>query len=69
MAETKKQRDMPSGTVFAYSLRSVFIGNDEDGDAVTSAIVEVAEPVKKVTRLKGQALIAMQAFGDPQNGT
>jgi RecA/RadA recombinase len=64
MAETKKQRDMPSGTVFAYSLRSVFIGNDEDGDAVTSAIVEVAEPVKKVTRLKGQALIAMQAFGD-----
>lgn len=64
MAETKKQRDMPSGKVFAYSLRSVFIGNDEDGDAVTSAIVEVAEPVKKVTRLKGQALIAMQAFGD-----
>jgi hypothetical protein len=64
MAETKKQRDMPSGTVFAYSLRSVFIGNDEDGDAVTSAIVEVAEPVKKVTRLKGQALIAIQAFGD-----
>jgi len=64
MAETKKQRDMPSGTVFAYSLRGVFIGNDEDGDPVTSAIVEVAEPVKKVTRLKGQALIAMQAFGD-----
>jgi hypothetical protein len=64
MAEAKKQRDMPSGTVFAYSLDSVFIGNDEDGDAVTSAVVVPAEPVKKIVRLKGQALIAMQAFGD-----
>lgn len=64
MAETKKQRDMPSDKVFAYTLRGVFIGTDEDGDAVTSAVVDVAEPVKKVTRLKGKALIAMQAFGD-----
>ncbi len=64
MAETKKQRDMPSGKVFAYTLRSVLIGHDEDGDAVTSAVVDVAEPVKKAVRLKGQALIAMQAFGD-----
>lgn len=64
MAKTKKQRDMPSGKVFAYTLRSVFIGNDEDGDAVTSAVVEVTDPVKKVTKLTGQALIAMQAFGD-----
>lgn len=64
MAEAKKQRDMPSGRVFAYTLRSVLIGYDEDGDAVTSAVVEVTEPVKVATRLKGQALIAMQAFGD-----
>jgi hypothetical protein len=64
MATTKKQRDMPSDKVFAYTLRSVFIGHDEDGDAVTSAVVEVTEPVKKATKLRGQALIAMQAFGD-----
>jgi hypothetical protein len=64
MAEDRKQRDREKGKVFAYTLKSVFIGNDEDGDAVTSAVVEVTEPVKKVTRLKGQALIAMQAFGD-----
>lgn len=50
--------------MFAYTLKSVFIGSDEDGDAVTSAVVEVVGPVKRVTRLKGQALIAMQAFGD-----
>jgi RecA/RadA recombinase len=64
MAADRKQRDREKGKVFAYTLRSVFIGNDEDGDAVTSAVVEVTEPVKKVVRLKGQALIAMQAFGD-----
>lgn len=64
-AEAKKQRDMPSGSIFAYKLRSVFLGNDEDGDAVTSAVVEVTEaPAKRAPRLKGQDLIAMQAFGD-----
>jgi hypothetical protein len=38
---------------------------DEDGDKVTSAVVEATEaPAKRAPRLKGQALIAMQAFGD-----
>lgn len=65
LAETKKQRDMTSGTVFAYRLRGVFLGTDEDGDKVTSAVVEPTEaPTKRAPRLKGQALIAMQAFGD-----
>lgn len=64
MAETRKQRDMPPDNVFAYTLRSVFIGQDEDGDDVTSAIVEPAEPVKKTPRLSGQQKIAMQAFED-----
>ncbi len=64
MAEARKQRDMPPDEVFAYTLRSVFIGHDEDGDAVTSAVVEVAEPVKKTPRLSGQQKIAMQAFED-----
>ena len=65
LAETKKQRDMPTGATFAYKLRGVLIGHDEDGDAVTTAIVEEADaPAKRAPRLKGQALIAMQAFGD-----
>lgn len=64
-AEALKQRDGPSGAIFAYQLRSVFLGNDEDGDAVTSAIVEPTDaPTKRAPRLKGQTLIAMQAFGD-----
>ncbi|WP_421907557.1 AAA family ATPase [Mameliella sp.] len=64
MAEARKQRDMPTDKVFAYSLRSVFIGHDEDGDPVTSAVVVPAEPVKKTPRLSGQQKIAMQAFED-----
>ncbi len=36
MAETRKQRDMPSDKVFTYTLRGILIGHDEDGDAVTS---------------------------------
>lgn len=64
MAETRKQRDMPPDNVFAYTLRSVFIGNDEDGDPVTSAIVQPTEPVKRIPRLSGQQKIAMQAFED-----
>ena len=64
MAQTKKQRDMSSDKVFAYTLRSVFIGHDEDGDEVTSAVVEEAEPVKKATRLVGQARLAIRAFDD-----
>ncbi|MBT54768.1 MAG: hypothetical protein CMF72_15380 [Mameliella sp.] len=64
MAEARKQRDMPADKVFAYTLRSVFIGHDEDGDKVTSAVVEPAEPVKKTPRLSGQQKIAMQAFED-----
>lgn len=64
MAETRKQRDMPCDNVFAYILRSVFLGTDSDGDAVTSAVVEEAEPVKKKVRLSGQQEIALQALAD-----
>jgi hypothetical protein len=64
-AKTRKQRDLPSGEVFSYQLRSVFIGLDEDGENVSSAVVEPTEaPAKVAPRLKGQALIAMQALGD-----
>tara|TARA_R110000850_G_scaffold229503_1_gene354339 strand:+ start:231 stop:713 length:483 start_codon:yes stop_codon:yes gene_type:complete len=45
-------------------LQSVFLGNDEDDDPVTSAVVEATEPVKKPTHLKGQSLIAKQALFD-----
>ncbi|MCK0102536.1 helicase RepA family protein [Pseudohalocynthiibacter sp. F2068] len=64
MAETRKQRDMICEKVFAYKLRDVFIGYDEDGDAVTSAVVEPTDPVKHEPKISGQAEVALQALGD-----
>lgn len=65
LAETKKQRDMPSGAVFAYTLKSVVLGLDEDGDEVTSAVVEATEtPTKRKPNLSGQQMVAMKAFDD-----
>ena len=57
-----KQRDMPKGKDFHYRLETIEIGHDEDGDRVTSAVIETAEPVKKKIKLKGKNLIAMQAL-------
>lgn len=62
MATARKQRDMPADSVFAYTLRSVQIGIDEDGDPVTSAVVEPAEAVSAVPKLSGRQKIAMQAL-------
>lgn len=64
MAEARKQRDMPCDGVFAYSLKPVFLGVDDDGDKVTSAVVEATEPVKRKVKLAGSAKIALQALDD-----
>lgn len=64
MAKDRKQRDKKKGKIFAYKLQSVALGDDEDGDAVTSAVVEATVPVKKPTHLSEQASIAKQAFDD-----
>lgn len=39
-----KQRDMMQGSPIGYALKSVELGRDDDGDAVTSAVVEYGEP-------------------------
>jgi len=65
MATQRKQRDMPIGEPFAYTLKLVSIGEDEDGEAVTSAVIVPTEaPVKGAPRLTGQASIAMQALDE-----
>lgn len=66
MAEQRKQRDMPCDGVFAYRLKSVFLGMDDDGDRVTSAVVTPAEVVsrKNKVRLTGTDKIGMQALSD-----
>lgn len=63
-AEARKQRDLPCDGIFAYSLKSVHIGFDEDGDQVASAVVVPAEPVKRKVKLPASAKIALQALDD-----
>lgn len=64
MAETRKQRDMLCSGVFAYSLKSVFLGVDDDGDNVTSATVQPAQPVSRKVKLTGTDKVALQALDD-----
>lgn len=39
-AQVQKQRDYQGGETFAFSLKSVSLGHDQDGDEVTSCVVE-----------------------------
>ena len=39
MARVTKQRDMSGGDEFPFTLESIALGVDEDGDEVTSAVV------------------------------
>lgn len=66
MAEARKQRDMPCDGVFAFSLKPVFLGHDEDGDSVTSAVVTPCEPVTRKSKVKltGTDKIGLQALSD-----
>jgi RecA-family ATPase len=50
-----KQRDLPAGGRFAFELRQVVLGTDEDGETVTSCVViEVDVPESPVVaRIKG----------------
>lgn len=58
VAEAKKQRDMANGRRFAYRLAEVELGQDQDGDAVTTCRVEPCEVPEKDT--KGAALSDLQ---------
>ncbi|GAB5350747.1 helicase RepA family protein [Qipengyuania sp. 483] len=59
----KKQRDLIMPSDLHYVLRSVTLGTDEDGDPVTSAVVDPADkPVPIRKRLKGKDQVAMTAL-------
>ncbi|MRX50183.1 AAA family ATPase [Paracoccus sp. S-4012] len=66
IARARKQRDMPCDGAFAYRLKNVFLGFDEDGDAVTSAVVEPAEIEKadKRRRASGRTEAALSALSN-----
>lgn len=63
-ATASKQRDMSSGKVFAFRLRQMVLGLDQDGDEVTSCSVEPTEPIEDRPKLTARQVIAMQALDD-----
>jgi hypothetical protein len=62
---SRKQRDQEPPEPLHFKLRSVTLGLDEDGEPVTSAVVDVAEPPKPTRKpLRGKNEVAMQALYD-----
>lgn len=60
---SKKQRDMIAPADLHFTLRSVPLGYDEDGDPVTSAVVEQCDkPIAVRKPLNGKDQVAMTAL-------
>lgn len=60
---SKKQRDMAVPVDLHYSLRTVTLGHDEDGDPVTSAVVDPADKAPLERKLlTGKNQVAMTAL-------
>lgn len=55
-AEVKKQRDTAAGRSFHYTLKRVELGQDEDGDPVTTCVVEPCAAPDKPTKTKDHGL-------------
>lgn len=53
-AMVTKQRDYQGGETFAFTLKSVELGHDQDGDKVTSCIVESADAEEFKAALKSK---------------
>jgi KaiC/GvpD/RAD55 family RecA-like ATPase len=67
-AVVTKQRDNPGGETFAFDLKSVSLGHDQDGDEVASCVVEVRDgeefsAAKKAAKGRGKnQQIILEAF-------
>jgi 5S rRNA maturation endonuclease (ribonuclease M5) len=62
-ATTKKQREQEEGQIFSYILNSVELGEDADGDPVTSCVVEAVEGEARATeKLSTKQFNAKKAF-------
>jgi KaiC/GvpD/RAD55 family RecA-like ATPase len=64
VATVTKQRDGVAGIEIAFRLRSVTLGQDQDGDPVTSCVVEAAEyvPPPRATRLSANLTAALDVL-------
>lgn len=59
VATVTKQRDLPSGTQFTLRLKVVELGQDADGEPVTTCVVEATDeqalPASAIRELRGKA--------------
>jgi RecA-family ATPase len=64
VATVIRQRDEVAGAQIAFQLRQVCLGQDEEGDAVTSCVVEPAGfvPPRRLAELKGQSKQALDVL-------
>jgi len=62
-AKATKQRDMETGAVFNFKLKVIELGHDDDGDAVTTCVIEkassdeIAEASRPQIKGKNQTLL------------
>lgn len=62
-AEVTKQRDGPTGYKFVYSLRQIELGCDQDGDAVTTCLVDpINISETRSSGISGPALSALRTL-------
>jgi hypothetical protein len=62
-AATKKQREQEEGQIFSYILNSVELGEDADGDPITSCVTEQVEGETRTTvKLSTRQYNAKRAF-------
>jgi putative DNA primase/helicase len=54
IARITKARDAETGKEIAFRLRQIELGRDEDGDPITTCIVESADAPKRSTPVKGK---------------
>ena len=61
-----KQKELPTEGEFAFNLENVELGQDEDGDPVTSCVVTEcdAEPAPVGPKLTGKALVGLRKLAD-----
>lgn len=64
-AEVTKQRDGPTGCKFPYILRQVELGIDQDGDQVTTCLVEpVNVSTSGINSVQGPGRVALNVLSD-----
>ncbi len=64
VAETRKQRDLPGGSRFAYRLAQVVLGEDQDVDPVTTCRVEPCDAPDRGPAMSPQTERALRALDD-----